>query len=105
MLEFLRRAELVIYKLVEGVRIESLDNSWASFSMRSGETLLLNTEAAAVLELLSNGPASSAELAQTLAADCGSDAATVNETLRHTWDQLLNAGLVEVAGIAEHNRG
>jgi PqqD family protein of HPr-rel-A system len=95
----------VIYRLAEGARIESLGNAWASFSALSGETLLLNTEAAAVLELLSSGAADSAEVALTLAADSDSDAVDVNEALRHIWDELLSAGLVEFAGASDHNPG
>jgi PqqD family protein of HPr-rel-A system len=93
----------VLYRLAEGVRTEPLDNAWASFSARSGETLLLNTEAAAILELLANGLVDEAEVARTLAADTDTDIVAVSEALRHIWDQLLAAGLVESAAAPEHN--
>jgi PqqD family protein of HPr-rel-A system len=87
----------VIYRLAEGVRVEPLGNTWASFSSCSGETLLLNTEAAAVLELLSGGPADSSQIARTLAMDSETGVADVDEALRHVWDRLLSAGLIEPA--------
>lgn len=82
--------------LADGVRIEHLGNLWASYSALSGETQLLNHEAASVLELLSNGPIDSAAVTQTLAADSQSCVDGVREALHHTWDQLLAAGLVEI---------
>ena len=83
------------YRLAEGVRTEPLDHAWAAFSALSGETQLLNTEAAAVLELLANGPADEQEIARTLATDAETDLADVTAALRHIWDQLVAAGLVE----------
>lgn len=93
------------YKLVEGIRLEALDNVWASFSPLSGETQVLNTEAAAVLELLASGGACEDEVATALADDAAVEPAAVNEALRHIWEQLTAAGLVERALQSEHNRG
>lgn len=92
------------YKLVDGIRIEALDTVWASFSPLSGETQLLNTEAAAVLELLGVGSRRDAEVAAELAGDAGLEAGTVIEALRHVWEQLGAAGLIEPAP-PEHNPG
>jgi hypothetical protein len=47
------------YTRAPGVRIEPVGGAWAAFSPLSGETLLLNDEAAAILEVLtSSGPRS-----------------------------------------------
>ena len=93
------------YTLARGTRLESLGDSWAAYSQLSGETLLLNTEAAAVLECLAASAADESEVAATLAADTGACAADVNEVLRHVWEQLTGAGLIEAVEASEHNLG
>lgn len=93
------------YRLARGVRIEPLGDSWAAFSGLSGETMVLNTEAAAIIELLAGGPANEAQVAESMATDTGTDIAQVNEALHHVWGQLVSAGLVEHAEAAEHNPG
>lgn len=95
----------MFFRLAEGVRTAPLGESWASFSALSGETMLLNAEAASILELLSNGPAHEAQVADSLASDTGTDVAQVREALRHVWDQLVSAGLVEHVERSEHNPG
>ena len=88
------------YRLADGVTIEPLDNAWATYSAVSGETLLLNTEAASILELLGDGPSDDAAVAATLAADTGTDLAEMKEKLRQALDRLLSAGLVRLhAGV------
>lgn len=93
------------FRLSDGVRLEPFDGVWAAFSPLSGETMLLNTEAAAVLELLASGPADAAQIAQALAEDSGTELKQVNEALRHVWDQLLATGLVQTTTVPEHNPG
>ena len=95
----------MLYRLVEGARIEPLDVAWACFSPLSGETVLLNTEAAAILELLANhGPTSDDTVARILAADTRTDIADVTEALRHAWDQLIAAGLVRTDAAHEYQQ-
>lgn len=95
----------MLYGRVSGVHIEPLGDSWAAFSGLSGETMLLNTEAAAVVELLASGPLDETQVAETLAADTGADLPEVNEALRHIWGTLVGAGLIELADVSEHNPG
>lgn len=95
----------MVYRLAEGVRIASLDNAWAAFSALSGDTLMLNTEAAAILELLAEGPADAVQVAQAMADETGSGVAEVGIALLHVWQQLLAAGLVEASTANEHNVG
>lgn len=94
-----------MYRLAEGVRIAPLDSAWATFSAVAGDTLMLNTEAAAILELLADGPADVAQVAQTMADESGSDVVEVSTALLHVWEQLLSAGLVEPSAAPEHNVG
>lgn len=93
------------YRLASGVRVEPLANCWAAFSGVSGDTMLLNTEAAAVIELLASADLDEARIAETLAADTGTELPEVNEALRHIWGQLVSAGLIELAEAHEHNPG
>ncbi len=95
----------MLYRLSDGFRIEPLGNAWASFSALSGETVLLNTEAAAILESLASGPADEAQVAGTLANDAQTDVAKVSDALRHVWDQLVAAGLLVSGEPSEYNRG
>lgn len=97
--------ERVRYGLVDGVRVEALGDAWAAYSPLSGETLVLNTEATALLEHLSGGAADEAAVSAALALDAGADPAEVKEALRHTWGQLTGAGLVEAIAASEHNPG
>ena len=92
-----------MYRLAEGVQIAPLDNVWVAFSAVAGDTLMLNTEAAAILELLADGPADAAQVALAMADETGSDVAEVSIALLHVWEQLLAAGLVEASAAPEHN--
>lgn len=93
------------YILAQGTRFESLGDSWAAYSGLSGETLLLNTEAAAVLECLAVGAADESEVVAALAFDTGACAADLNAALRHVWEQLTGAGLIEAVKASDHNPG
>ncbi|MGE5168823.1 MAG: HPr-rel-A system PqqD family peptide chaperone [Rudaea sp.] len=90
-------AQRVFYRLADGIRLEPLGNTWATYSAASGDTVLLNTEAAAILELLEDGPKDAAYVAAALAASTATDLVEMNEKLRFAWDQLLSAGLVQHA--------
>lgn len=81
-----------------GFRIEVLADSWAAFSATSGETLQLNAEAAAVLELLSEQPMVTQAVAHVLANDTGVAAQEIEQTLADLWPQLLTAGLIRKVG-------
>ncbi|HMO47441.1 MAG TPA: HPr-rel-A system PqqD family peptide chaperone [Rubrivivax sp.] len=93
------------YRLARGVRVEPLADTWAAFSALSGDTLQLNAEAAAVLELLAEGPMDDSAVCQVLAGDTQTDAAEVAQALSHVWDELLLAGLLRVDAGPAHNPG
>lgn len=75
------------------MRVEAVGDAWYAFSPFSGETLRLNVEMAAVLELIDLGD--EAAIADELAADTGVPAASIAASLSGIWDQLHDAGLIE----------
>lgn len=88
------------YRLAKGARVEALAHAWAAYSPLSGETLQLNTEAAAILELLAEGPMDESVVCEALAADSRTEPALVAEAICHAWDQLIVAGLIRVDSAA-----
>jgi len=76
-----------------GVRVEAVGEGWYAYSPASGETLRLNVEMAAVLELLDVGD--EAAIAGVLAADTGLPVASIAASLTGIWDQLRDAGLIQ----------
>ena len=78
-----------------GVRFTELGELWAVFSPCSGQTLLLNTEAVALLEVLREQPGDLAQVCQTLAMDTDLSARELQERCGDAWQQLLDAGLLE----------
>ncbi len=80
-----------------GVRVTDLGALWAVFSPLSGQTLFLNTEAVAILEILRERCCGFAEVCQTLSMDTGLSAEEMQDRCRHAWQQLLDAGLLEPA--------
>jgi hypothetical protein len=84
----------MVYRLVDGVLIEPLGDVWGAFSPASGDTALLNTECAALLEVLRDGPGDPASVASVLAADCGLPAQELMPILEPQWQRLLQGGFV-----------
>ncbi len=82
--------------LVPQTRVESVGNVWVAFSPASGETMFLNDESAAVVEILSQGPARPETVEATLAGDSGAAQAEVAAVLRESWPRLVEAGLVRL---------
>lgn len=82
------------YRLADGVLIEPLGEVWAAYSPASGETAMLNDEAAAILETLRDGPGDPGTVAVTLAADCGVPAAELLPLLEQHWQQLVARGFL-----------
>ncbi len=81
-----------------GLRIEPFGDSWAAYCARSGESLQLNTEAAAVLEVLAEGPQDADAVHRILASDSETPLEIVRERMHDVWSELLANGLVvEVA--------
>jgi PqqD family protein of HPr-rel-A system len=88
----------VRYERTPGVRVESLGRAWAAFSPASGETLLLNDEAAALLEVLTDGPAHCDAVCAALAVDGDVAVAQIHAAMGDSWQQLLQAGLLRRFG-------
>lgn len=83
------------YERVPGVLLEDLGPAWAAFSPLSGETHLLNDEAALLLECLALvGPAEAHLVAREMATDTDQPCAEVERSLHGVWDQLIEAGMV-----------
>lgn len=83
-----------------GVRLTDLGEFWSVFSPLSGQTVLLNTEAVAILEVLREQPGDLPQVCQTLAMDTGLGARELEDRCRGVWQQLLDAGLLEPADAA-----
>ena len=82
------------FRRIEGVLFEPLGDIWVAFSPLSGETALVNTESAAILEILGSGPADETTVYQALADDTGLSAAEVAATVAPAWRGLVDTGFV-----------
>lgn len=82
------------YRRAQGVLVESLGPVWAAFSPASGETLILNDESVAMLEILDAGPATGQAVGAALADDSGLTEAEVVPLIGAAWQRLIEAGLV-----------
>jgi PqqD family protein of HPr-rel-A system len=76
------------------VLVEPLGLSWAAYSPFSGETHLLNAEAAAILEILDEEPRSEVALRAALVHETGAAEAEVAQALDASLLQLRAAGLI-----------
>lgn len=83
--------------------IEPLGPVWAAFSAFSGETLVLNDESAAILEVLELGPSQDRQLVLTLAADSGSTEAEIAPLVQAAWQSLVEGGLVILESAVSDN--
>lgn len=77
-----------------GVLLEPLGAVWACFSPANGQTLLLNTEAAAFLEVLLEMPRSIAEIDAVMSADGGVPLGSITSILEDTAVDLEATGLI-----------
>jgi PqqD family protein of HPr-rel-A system len=84
------------WERVPGVRVEPLGAGWAAFSPLSGDTLLISTESAAILEILADGPSEEVALCDTLALDVGQPSAAIAAALAQAREGLVAAGLVRL---------
>lgn len=77
-----------------GLLIESLGDGWAAFSPLSGETMLLNDESAAIIELLSERPLDRNSLCMALSVDTGIEAHELGARIDDALPRLLEGGLI-----------
>jgi PqqD family protein of HPr-rel-A system len=83
------------FERVSSVSLESLGNVWAAFSPVSGETVLLNDESAAILEILgAHNATDAAGLAEELAKDCGLAVGEVTAHLSGACAKLEETGFL-----------
>lgn len=92
------------FQRVPGVLVEPVGMAWAAFSPLSGETILLNNESAAVLEVLEAGPACGPDVVAALADDCGLAPSDLAPIVSEAWARLVEAGLVTL-GAGDDNAG
>jgi PqqD family protein of HPr-rel-A system len=83
-----------VFERVPDLRVEPIGEGWAAFSGLSGETLLMNDEAAALLEVLCDGPAAFGELCAAIAKDASLPPGDIQSRVMESWDQFVRAGLV-----------
>lgn len=87
----------VLLRTPKGVRCTDLGAMWAVFSPLSGQTLMLNTEAVAILEVLRDQPGGLTDVCRALAADGERDARELEALCQDSLALLLDAGLLEPA--------
>jgi PqqD family protein of HPr-rel-A system len=87
--------DVLPYRVRRGVTVAAIGEVWAAFSPASGDTQLLNDEAAAVLEVLDEFPRTPAEVAQVIAIDADQPLDTVDQRLQGAFSLLQAAGLIE----------
>jgi hypothetical protein len=85
---------MTTYRRAPGVLVEPLGPVWAAFSAFSGETLVLNDESAAILEVLEAGSATSCQVTLTLATDSGVAESEIAPLVQTAWQALVDGGLV-----------
>ncbi len=78
----------------EGVLVEPMGAAWVVFSPASGETLVLNDTAAAVLEILEGGPSQVDAIGRALARDAQVDENEVLDAVESCVLHLRAAGVV-----------
>lgn len=77
-----------------GLRVTLLGDAWVAYSPLSGETMILNTETAAILEILGETPGDLTSVCAALAEDVGIVADDIRATIGYAWNQLIEAGLL-----------
>lgn len=77
-----------------GLRVEALGESWLAYSPLSGETMVLNDESAAILEVLEPRPTTLPDICAELASDTGDDPRFLMASIAPIWSSLIEAGLV-----------
>ena len=82
------------YQRITGTLIEPVGHLWVAFSPATGETILLNNESAAILEVLEAGTADTVAVTQALAADGVLAPDSVEQLVEDAWPELVASGLV-----------
>jgi PqqD family protein of HPr-rel-A system len=78
----------------KGTLLQALDGTWVAFSAASGETQLLNNEAAALLEALIEKPRTISEVSELLASEAGVAPSSILHLLQDAAIEFHAAGLI-----------
>lgn len=89
------------FSLHPGVAVEPLGDGWVAFSPASGDTMLINDESAAILEILAEGPARREAVCALLAEDTGLSAAEIEQASGDAWILLAESGLIRTVSDVE----
>jgi hypothetical protein len=84
----------------EGALVESLGAGWVTFSPLSGETQVLNDEAAACLEAVMDSPRTLHDLTSAIAALTDTPQVELAVLVEDAVNLLTQAGLLRCASIA-----
>lgn len=82
------------YEVPPDLRLEPLGETWVAYSPLSGETMVLNNESAAILEVLRERPGDLASVCVALSADVGLAPAELATSIGPSWSQIVDAGLI-----------
>lgn len=86
---------MTTYARAAGLKLASLGDSWVVYCDRSGDTVQLNNEAAAVLEVIGESGLDEAAITALISKEAGVDAAQVADQLVELWPQLVALGFVD----------
>lgn len=79
---------------VAGLLLEAVGDDWVAFSPLSGDTMVLNDQSAAVLEVLLDGAGDSDAVCTALATDTGLSVNELADRIQEHLAQLVDCGLV-----------
>lgn len=79
---------------VAGLMLEAVGDDWIAFSPLSGDTMFLNVQSAAILEVLLEGIGDSDAVCTALATDTGLRAEELAGRVREHFGQLVDCGLI-----------
>lgn len=77
-----------------GLLMAPLGGVWVAYSPLSGETMVINNETAAILEVLRERSGNLASVCEALADEVGMKPADLANTIAVSWTQILEAGLI-----------
>ena len=76
------------------LQVEPLGEAWVAYCARSGETLMLSNDSAAIIEVLRESAASADDVCRTLAAESGVNIDELQLRLSDAWAHLLDTGVI-----------
>ena len=77
-----------------GLLVEALGDGWVAFSPLSGDTIFLNDQSAAIIEVLSERAADASAVCHALSADTGLTVEELSDLVSQSCTQLVDGGLI-----------